>query len=217
MSGCPLAGPPVHRATIESVASKRGKQTVRDMILSMLVITAVAGVVYIFIPHDDKADPIKAVDYRVELATARRAAPYPVAAPAGLPEGWKPTSVSYEGRNGSGWHLGFLDPDEKYVAVEQSTVPAKKYVPQVSQHAENTGRTREVSGRSWEVWKGSKYDALVLHAEGVTTVVTGSAPADRLAEMAGALKTASAADDASDAPAGAGAGAAGASGAPAAS
>ncbi|MGW8859993.1 DUF4245 domain-containing protein [[Kitasatospora] papulosa] len=182
------------------MASKRGKQTVRDMILSMLVITAVAGVVYLFIPHDDKADPIKAVDYRVELATARRAAPYPVAAPDGLSKGWKPTSVSYEGRDGAGWHLGFLDPDDRYVAVEQSTAPAKKYVPEVSRDAENTGRTREVSGRAWEVWEGPKYDALVLHAEGVTTVVTGSAPSDRLAEMAAALKTDPAAT-ASEAPA----------------
>ncbi|HBF85262.1 MAG TPA: DUF4245 domain-containing protein [Streptomyces sp.] len=172
------------------MASKRGKQTVRDMFLSMLVITAVAGVVYIFIPHDDKADPIKAVDYRVELATARRAAPYPVAAPAGLPEGWKPTSVSYEGHNGAGWHLGYLDPEDRYVAVEQSTTPAKKYVPAVSQDAKNTGRTRDVSGQAWEVWKGPKYDALVLHAEGVTTVVTGSAPTERLGEMAAALETA---------------------------
>lgn len=201
MSGRPLAGRPKAHATIESVASKRGKQTVRDMILSMLVITAVAGVVYLFIPHDDKADPIKAVDYRVELATARRAAPYPVAAPDGLSKGWKPTSVSYEGRDGgAGWHLGFLDPDDRYVAVEQSTAPAKKYVPEVSRDAENTGRTREVSGRAWEVWEGPKYDALVLHAEGVTTVVTGSAPSDRLAEMAAALKTDPAAT-ASEAPA----------------
>ncbi|WP_326699585.1 DUF4245 domain-containing protein [Streptomyces sp. NBC_01754] len=172
------------------MASKRGKQTVRDMFLSMLVITAVAGVVYIFIPHDDKAAPIQAVDYRVELATARRAAPYPVAAPAGLPEGWKPTSVSYAGNKGAGWHLGYLDPDDRYVAVEQSTTPAKKYVPAVSQDAKNTGRTRDVAGQSWEIWEGPKYDALVLHAEGVTTVVTGSAPAERLVEMAQALETA---------------------------
>ncbi|MFG2428484.1 DUF4245 domain-containing protein [Streptomyces sp. NPDC048590] len=173
------------------MASKRGKQTVRDMFLSMLVITAVAGVVYIFIPHDDKADPIKAVDYRVELATARRAAPYPVAAPSGLPQGWKPTSVSYTGQDGSGWHLGFLDPDGNYVAVEQSTTPAKKYVPDVSQDAEDTGRTERVAGREWQRWEGPKYDALVLHAEDVTTVVTGSAPRESLVEMAAALRTAS--------------------------
>ncbi|MFE9724553.1 DUF4245 domain-containing protein [Streptomyces sp. NPDC005794] len=175
------------------MASKRGKQTVRDMILSMLVITAVAGVVYLFIPHDDKADPIKAVDYRVELATARRAAPYPVAAPAGLSKEWKPTSVSYAGQDGAGWHLGFLDPDGRYVAVEQSTNPARKYVPEVSQQAEDTGRTYEVAGQAWQRWEGPKYDALVLQAEGVTTVVTGSAPTERLAEMAAALKTAPAA------------------------
>ncbi|MFD4031664.1 DUF4245 domain-containing protein [Streptomyces sp. NPDC058637] len=173
------------------MASKRGKQTVRDMFLSMLVITALAGVIYIFIPHDDTADPIKAVDYRVELATARRAAPYPVAAPAGLSEKWKPTSVSYEGHNGAGWHLGFLDPDGRYVAVEQSTSPARKYVPAVSQRAEDTGSTYDVAGEAWQRWEGPKYDALVLHAEGVTTVVTGSAPMERLAEMAAALRTAS--------------------------
>ncbi|MEV7302192.1 DUF4245 domain-containing protein [Streptomyces clavifer] len=173
------------------MASKRGKQTVRDMFLSMTVITALAGVIYLFIPHDDTADPIKAVDYRVELATARRAAPYPVAAPTGLSEKWKPTSVSYEGRNGAGWHLGFLDPDGRYVAVEQSTVPAGKYVPEVSRQAKDTGRTYDVAGEAWQHWEGPKYDALVLQAEGVTTVVTGSAPTESLAEMAAALETSS--------------------------
>ncbi|MGW1128508.1 DUF4245 domain-containing protein [Streptomyces sp. NPDC002526] len=171
------------------MASKQGKQTVRDMILSLLAIAAVAGVVYIFIPHDDKADPVKAVDYRVELLTARRAAPYPVAAPDGLPAGWKPTSVTYERDKGNSWHLGFLDPEGKYVAVEQSTAPANAYVTQVSQEAKDTGRTQEVAGQTWQRWEGPKYDALVREEKGATTVVTGSAPAERLAEMAAALKT----------------------------
>lgn len=189
MSGRPVVGRAKAHATIERVASKRGKQTVRDMFLSMIVISAVAGVIYIFIPHDDKADPVKAVDYRVELLTARRAAPYPVAAPDGLPKGWKPTSVSYERAADDSWHLGFLDPEGKYVAVEQSTAPAKKYVSQVSQSATDTGRTHEVAGAAWQHWKGPKYDALVLHADGSTTVVTGSASTERLAQMAAALKT----------------------------
>lgn len=68
----------------------------RDMFLSMAVISAAAGLVYIFVPHDENANPVKAVDYRVELLTARRAAPYPVAAPDGLAKDWKPTSVSYD-------------------------------------------------------------------------------------------------------------------------
>ncbi|MFJ4854640.1 DUF4245 domain-containing protein [Streptomyces sp. NPDC088730] len=171
------------------MASKRGKQTVRDMFLSLAVIAAVAGVVYIFVPHDEKADPVKAVDYRVELLTARRAAPYPVAAPSGLAEKWKPTSVSYEREVGNSWHLGFLDPDGGYVAVEQSTSPAKKYISAVSQNAKDTGRTQQVAGEAWQHWEGPKYDALVREGKGATTVVTGSASPERLAEMAAALKT----------------------------
>lgn len=161
----------------------------RDMILSLVVIAAVAGVVYIFIPHDDKADPLKTVDYRVELLTARRAAPYPVAAPSGLTQDWKPTSVTYDRQAGDSWHLGFLDPDGGYVAVEQSTSPAEKYVTAVSQKAKDTGRTQQVAGETWQRWEGPKYDALVRQDKGATTVVTGSASPERLAEMAASLKT----------------------------
>ncbi|MEV6163334.1 DUF4245 domain-containing protein [Streptomyces sp. NPDC052052] len=171
------------------MASKRGKQTVRDMLLSMAVISAAAGLIYIFVPHDENANPVKAVDYRVELLTARRAAPYPVAAPDGLGKDWKPTSVRYDHQSGASWHLGFLDPEGKYVAVEQSTSPSKKYVTEVSQDAKNTGRTQQVAGETWQRWKGDKYDALVRQDGDATTVVTGSASPERLAEMAAALTT----------------------------
>jgi hypothetical protein len=160
------------------------------MVLSMAVIGAVVAGIYMFIPHDDKADPIKAVDYRVELLTARRAAPYPVAAPEGLAKGWKPTSVTYSRVNDDSWHLGFLDPDGEYVAVEQSTAPAEKYIPKVSQQARRTGKAQQVAGATWQRWEGPKYDALVREGKGSTTVITGTASPERLAEMVAALKTA---------------------------
>ncbi|MFF3324642.1 DUF4245 domain-containing protein [Streptomyces sp. NPDC002889] len=166
----------------------RGRQTVRDMVLSMAVIGAVVAGIYMLVPHDDRANPIKAVDYRVELRTAQRAAPYPVAAPQGLAKGWKPTSVSYTGSEGHAWHLGFLDPDGEYVAVEQSTASSAKYIRAVSQQASDTKKTRQVAGEAWQLWEGSKYDALVLKSKGSTTVVTGTASPQRLAEMAAALE-----------------------------
>jgi hypothetical protein len=91
------------------------------MLLSLGLIGLMAGVIYIFIPHDDSEPPLKRVDYRVELLTARRAASYPVAAPEGLPKTWKATSVRYDGSEFDAWHLGFHDPDGQYVAIEQST------------------------------------------------------------------------------------------------
>ncbi|MFE0425246.1 DUF4245 domain-containing protein [Streptomyces sp. NPDC058953] len=167
----------------------RGKQTVRDMVLSMTVIGAVVAVIYLFLPNDDE-DRIKPVDYRMELVTAQRAAPYPLMAPQGLSQGWKPTSVRYDRNAGSAWHLGFLDPDREYIAIEQSTQPYAKYVSKVTLKAVNTGGTQLVNGVAWERWEGEKYDALVLRdkADGVTTVVTGTAPLARLTEMAESLK-----------------------------
>ncbi|MFJ2214995.1 DUF4245 domain-containing protein [Streptomyces sp. NPDC101062] len=170
------------------MAGMRGRQTVRDMFLSMAVIGVVVAAIYVFIPHDDTPAPVKAVDYRVELVTARRAAPYPVLAPAGLAQTWKPTSVTYERQNADAWHLGYLDPDGEYVAVEQSTAPAKKFVAEVSHQAENTGETQQVAGETWQRWKGPKYDALARTDGDATTVVTGTASFERLGEMAEALE-----------------------------
>ncbi|MCZ0981127.1 DUF4245 domain-containing protein [Streptomyces diastatochromogenes] len=171
------------------VAGMRGRQTVRGMFQSLGVIMVAAGVMYLFIPHDDNAEPVKAKDYRVELLTAQRAAPYPVLAPEGLGEGWKATVVSYKREKANAWQLGFLSPDTQYVAVNQSTAEPGTFVPEVTQKAKDTGKTETVAGRVWQRWEGPKYDALVRTENGATTVVTGTASFERLAEMAGALQS----------------------------
>ncbi|MFB7332021.1 DUF4245 domain-containing protein [Streptomyces adustus] len=174
------------------MAGSNGKQkTVRDMILSLGLIMVAAGVIYIFVPHDDHAPDIKRVDYRVELLTARRAASYPVAAPEGLPGSWKATSVRFRADESDAWHLGFQDPDGEYVAVEQSAQKRAEFVEEASQGAKATNVTDEIGGRTWTRYTGGRYDALVLEGtDGSTTVVAGTASFDRLVKMAGALKTA---------------------------
>ncbi|GGT87716.1 hypothetical protein GCM10010244_10800 [Streptomyces coeruleorubidus] len=173
------------------VAGTNGKQkTARDMILSMGVIVLVAGVIYLFIPHDDSAPDTKRVDYRVELLTARRAASYPVAAPQGLPDTWKATSVRFQGDEFDAWHLGFHDPEGEYVAVEQSTQRRPVFLDEATQGARETGKTEKIDGRTWTRYEGGRYDALVLEGtKGSTTVVTGTAPFAQLTKMADALTT----------------------------
>ncbi|MFD9327595.1 DUF4245 domain-containing protein [Streptomyces sp. NBC_01356] len=171
------------------MAGTKGKQSVRDMILSLGVIALVAGVIYVFIPHDDSEPELKRVDYRVELLTARRAASYPVAAPEGLPTEWKATSVRYDGSEFDAWHLGFHDPDGQYVAVEQSTEKPAAFIDTASQGAEETKATQRIGDQTWQRYEGAKYDALVLKGEGSTTVVTGTASFGQLTKMAQALKT----------------------------
>ncbi|GGY90471.1 hypothetical protein GCM10010365_06090 [Streptomyces poonensis] len=168
----------------------KGKQTVRDMILSLGLICVAAGVIYLFVPHDDKEPELKRLDYRVELLTARRAASYPVAAPEGLPDSWKATSVRFQGDQSDAWHLGYHAPDGQYVGVEQSAAEkTSEFIEDATQGAEKTEDTEEIGGRTWQRYEGERYDALVLPGEGSTTVVTGSASFAQLRTMAEALET----------------------------
>ncbi|MEU6810218.1 DUF4245 domain-containing protein [Streptomyces sp. NPDC046831] len=175
------------------MAGSNGKQkSVWDMVLSLGLIVMAAGVIYLFIPHDDHAPDIKRVDYGVELETARRASSYPVAAPVGLPETWKATSVRFQGDRGDSWHLGFQDPEGQYVAVEQSTRSRAQFIDEASQGAHATKTTQKIDGRTWTRYTGGRYDALVLERTGSsdspTTVVAGTASFARLTTMADALE-----------------------------
>lgn len=166
------------------------QKSARDMILSLALIVLAAGVVWLFIPHEDGEPDIKRVDYRVDLLTARRAASYPVAAPEGLPQEWKPTSVRYQGAESEAWHLGYHAPDGEYVAVEQSAGKRSAFIEDATQGATKTGTTQEIDGRTWTRYEGDHYDALVLEGtEGSTTIVTGTGSFGQLTKMAGALRT----------------------------
>ncbi|MEU6093735.1 DUF4245 domain-containing protein [Streptomyces sp. NPDC047079] len=172
------------------MAGTKGKrQTVRDMLLSLALIGLMAGVIYLFIPHDDHAPALKRVDYRAELLSARRAAAYPVAAPEGLAETWKATSVRYQDDPYDAWHLGYQDPEGQYVAIEQSTQRAAAFIDDASQGAHETKVTQSIGGQTWQRYTGGRYDALVLHGKGSTTVVTGTASFAQLTKMAQALRT----------------------------
>ncbi|QEV08109.1 DUF4245 domain-containing protein [Streptomyces prasinus] len=172
------------------VAGKNSTQkSARDMILSLSLILLAAGAVWLFSPHDEGEPDLKRVDYRVDLLTARRAATYPVAAPEGLPEAWKPTSVRFQGEQFDAWHLGYRAPDGEYVAVEQSTQKPAVFIRAGTRGAEKTDKTQQIAGETWTRYEGGRYDALVLEDEGSTTMVTGTASFARLTEMAEALRS----------------------------
>lgn len=162
----------------------------RDMAFSVAVVSLAAGVIYLFVPHDASKDPVRVVDYSIEVKTASRAAPYPIAAPEGLSERWRATSVRYEGAgsDGAAWHLGFMAPGNEYAAVEQSDAEPRVFVEDVTFGARRTERSLRIDGDTWMLHRGEKYDALVRTEPEVTTVVTGTAPVHRLKQLAAALE-----------------------------
>ncbi|MEE4543516.1 DUF4245 domain-containing protein [Streptomyces sp. V4-01] len=172
-------------------ADKRGNKTLRDLVLSLFVLGFVVFAIYVFIPHDSHADPVVVVPYSVELGQARRAAPYPVAAPEGLGAGWRCTSVTYSDTDPKNvtWHLGFVDPQQSYVAIEQGNAPSAAFAASVTLGGHRDGaRTVTVAGQTWDRWTGGRYSALVHRETGHTTVVLGTAPEAVLTKTAAALQ-----------------------------
>ncbi|MEU6233418.1 DUF4245 domain-containing protein [Kitasatospora sp. NPDC047058] len=171
----------------------RGRQTVRDMVLSMLAVGVVVWIGYLFLPHDASGDGVHTKDYRVAAASAKRAAPYPLLAPEGLSDRWRATSVTYEPASlgkgkGNAWHLGFVTPSGQYAAVEQSDLGRDAVLATTVAGGKPDG-TAEVAGRSWERLQGPKERALTVQdGTGATTVLTGTASYEELAELAQALK-----------------------------
>ncbi|MFF2074458.1 DUF4245 domain-containing protein [Kitasatospora sp. NPDC058162] len=170
----------------------RGRQTVRDMVLSMLAVGFVVWIGYLFLPHDANSDPVHVVAYKVEAASAKRAAPYPLLAPEGLSDKWRATSVSYtpaDINNGKGnaWHLGFVTPSGQYAAVEQADVPREKLLADKVAGAQPDG-TSDTAGRTWDRVQGEKARALTVQTGSATTMITGTASYQEMAELAQALK-----------------------------
>jgi hypothetical protein len=165
-------------------------KTARDMILSMAVICVGAFGLYVFVPHDASQDTVpQPVEYEVAAVTAARAAPYDLLVPQGLSDRWRATSVDYEpqGQYGAIWRLGFVDPHDAYAALAQGDGDARGLIADLTHEAEPTGATTRVGGDEWALYKGPKYDALVLRQPEVTTIVFGTAPVDSLTRLAASL------------------------------
>lgn len=178
----PAAPPPPKRSKLKSV---------RDMVLSMAVITAVSFGLYLLAPgRDAGADPVKEIGYQTEADLAARAAPYELLVPEGLSEEWRATSVRYRATDplGATWKLGFTDPDNEFAGLIQADGDPATVIPGATQGAEDTGESITLGGREWTWYEGTPYNALVLAGDEATAVVAGTAPRERLTEFAEALR-----------------------------
>ena len=181
-----------------SVAPPARQSTVGDMIrsLALLVIPlAVIAVIFTNLPDDH---PVKEVDWKPVLATARKEAPYPVLAPTNLPDGWRATRVAWvpQGKpylNGEAsprnlWQLGFLTPDDAFIDLNQGDVQPQDMVDQQSRAGTPDGSS-VVAGRTWQrlVSPDGRTRSLVLGSPDVTTVVTADLPYEALEAYASTL------------------------------
>ena len=155
---------------------KRGRQTVRDMVLSMLVVTG--AVALLFLPWNHRnVDPVKMVDPNPTIATARGLVTWPVLAPK-LPAAWRCTSARI-GTAGDAQpivHLGYLSPNSRYVGIEQSATKETSFVPNAVVGGKPDGSVT-INGTVWQryVSPDGVQKSLVNVAKDVRYVVNSQA------------------------------------------
>ncbi len=80
-----------------------------------------------------------------------------------------------------------MTPSGQYAAVEQSDAPRDSLLSDKVAGGQPDG-TSEVAGRTWERVQGEKARALTVQSGSGTTLLTGTASYEELAELAQALK-----------------------------
>lgn len=169
----------------------RMRQTARDMVISMAVVLAVVGA-FVVMAWRPTPDPIRVVDPAPVVAAAAASADFAVLEPTGLGSGWRATSARWEPTATSGavpvLHIGYVTPADQYAQVTQARMDYAPYL------AEQTGNgvaegPQEIGDASWVRMTGENDDrSLVLLADGVTTVVYGSADWAELTALASSLR-----------------------------
>ncbi|PWJ56138.1 Protein of unknown function [Quadrisphaera granulorum] len=100
-----------------------------------------------------------------------------------LPEGWKPSTTRFGPDAAEGlptFHVGYLDPAGAYggISVTQATTPG--WVEGVAGEAAVADGTRDLAGRTWDVWTNADTRGITLVSDPATNPtadVTGPAVA----------------------------------------
>ena len=171
-----------------------------DLIRSLAVILiplVIITVLFTDLPDDR---PVTETDWRSALATARQDAPFPVLAPTNLPEGWRATEAEWVkvGEPSLGgqpsvrnlWQLGFLNPDDVYIGLDQGDLYAEDLVDQQSRAGTRDGESL-VDGQVWQrlVSPDGRTRSLVRRETSATSIVSGDLPYAALEAYAATLSS----------------------------
>lgn len=179
------------------MARPRTPTTVLNMVIAMLVVLIPIALITWFFTKLPEPQP-NVVDPTVLIAEARREAPYPVLAPANLPEGWVATRARWtpEGQPllnqdaavGNTWQLGYLTPQRMYIGLDQRDRLPDKFIDEVTRGGRQVG-TSSLAGVEWLRFTSTdgRTNGLVQRGDAAVTVITGDLPFEALEAFAGTL------------------------------
>jgi hypothetical protein len=173
--------------------SRYSMGSTKSLVLSLLAVLGMVAVLILLVPRVNSVSG-PPVDIHATAVDVQKRTQWPIVEAVGLPDGWTPTSARYV-RTTDGfmtWHAGYQLPDGTYVAVEQTQDPNQAWVEAQTNRAPKAG-TVEAAGRTWTSFvrdtkvQNSLLDDPKTNGD-LTTLVTGTATLEQMAEFAGYLK-----------------------------
>lgn len=161
---------------MSSAAERRAKQTVRNLIYSMLVTLSLTLVIVLLVPRDD-SNRIQPVDYVGITQTVQAAVDQTLIAPKLEADWWVNAARIEQDLGIDTWYVGYITPDDQYIGLTQAFESNPSWLANKLQ-GNWLDVTVEIEGRTWEVWptllpsvpKGTKEYAMV-HSFGEQAVV----------------------------------------------
>jgi hypothetical protein len=174
---------------------RANRMNAANMLRSLLPLVVICLLIVAWVAFRQSGDVgVRTVDPSTSVQLAAARAGYPVSAPAGLDDGYRPTSARTDaGDAGEGdpvtLEIGYLTPSEEFAGFVVSDDPRAAPLADVLDGAVEEG-TVDIAGESWTRSTTEQEEtALSREAEGATVVVYGSAPDDELETVAAAVET----------------------------
>jgi hypothetical protein len=161
---------------VSSAAERRAKQTVRNLIYSMLVTLSLTVVIVLLVPRDD-TNRIQPVDYAGITQTVQASVDQTLIAPKLETDWWVNAARVEKDLGVETWYVGYITPDDQYIGLTQAFESNPSWLANKLQ-GNWLDVTVEIEGRTWEIWptllpsvpKGTKEYAMV-HSFGEQAVV----------------------------------------------
>ena len=178
-----------------AAAERRAKQTVRNLVLSMLVTLGLVAAIYLGVPRDD-TNRIVPVDYQAIALTAASSLDQEALSPE-IQSGWWANAARQETTLGVvSWYVGFVTEENQFIALTQAIDSNPSWESDILAGNFQDGEVI-LSGLTWEVWptsspstpRGTKEYALLHRADEAVVVIYGTAPLGDFETLAAAISS----------------------------
>ncbi|WP_022881362.1 DUF4245 family protein [Gryllotalpicola ginsengisoli] len=181
----------------ESSRLHRQRQTINNLVFSLIVTLGVVLVIVLLVPRSTPRDALKPVDWRSVASQGTGAEPDPLLDPD-LPKSWSANAAELRESDQSGgvdvWHIGFITPSDQYIGLDQGFKANDTWIADELDQARATG-VRTIDGVKWVVYDNrdgqsttDEFSYGMVATHGVSTaVLAGTAKPSEFTKLATAL------------------------------